>query len=183
MGVHVSPGPWFAPGLTPAQRIGRMEAHLHALGWRIRLRGRPLVLREGASWADPVTRTLRLRRSWTRYAPHDAALLAHELTHAIQAGRPWWRRWLFGLRAVLDRWFTLRIEVEAEAHELAMAMECGVTTAPRPLGGWRLIVESPAGQSQLNLASWTPGDPDDIERDTVVRAVELQREAHVRWRS
>lgn len=179
MDARVFAGPWFAPGLTPPERIAKVEAHVAAMGWRVALRWRWPA--PGRSWADPVCRALRLRRSWTRYAPVDACLLAHEAAHAVQAEGPLWRRVWWGLRAVFDRRFTLAIEVEAEAHELAMGRLVGVSPAARPLGGWRLFVRDIDGRLRLNLSSWTPGDPVEVQDAVVARSSELLREAAERW--
>lgn len=179
MDAAVTAGPWLAPGLTAPQRIAKMEAHAAALGWRVALRGRRVAANR--SWADPIFRALRLRRSWTRYAAVDACLLAHELAHAVQAEGGFWRRAWWGLRAVFDRRFTLAIEVEAEAHELAMGRLVGVSPAARPLGGWRLRVRDIDGRWRLNLSSWTPGDPVEVQDAIVARSGELLREAADRW--
>lgn len=138
MDAAVTAGPWLAPGLTAPQRIAKMEAHAAALGWRVALRGRWVAANR--SWADPVFRALRLRRSWTRYAAVDACLLAHELAHAVQAEGGFWRRVWWGLRV-------------------------------RDIDGrWR-----------LNLSSWTPGDPVEVQDAIVARSSELMREAADRW--
>lgn len=91
----------YSPGLTPRQRYVRARRLLADLGWKVALwprwalalgvrPGRSVALPVGVPWVLPG-RTVYY--SAGRSLEDEAALLAHEATHARQAeamGRWWW---------------------------------------------------------------------------------------------
>lgn len=88
-------------------------ARLRDLGYRVSVGDH-----ETRSICIPPLRRVVLRADFTGGTVDDAALLWHETTHAIRAGRGW-RAWAWTLRYALDPWFRAGEEVVAEAVGLA----------------------------------------------------------------
>jgi hypothetical protein len=90
-------------------------------------------------------------------------VVAHELTHDRQMGRGW-RRWAWTLRYLVDPWFRLRVEVEAEVAEYvtrANMLDRWPHVVHHGLGGWR-------------LPYMTPGDPEEIGERIKSMAMEVR---------
>lgn len=115
---------------------------LRCMGWGLCKVDRRL------SWANPLTKRVEIGAMVERDDASMARLLVHELTHARQQGRGFWRRFAWLCWYYLSRSFRLRVEVEARAHALlcrarmCRSMEVGLAVADAKveagaLAGWR----------------------------------------------
>jgi len=153
------------PRMGVAALRGWLVDHLAPAGYDVRIR-RPNGRWASRSWCNPVTRRILLRHDVDLESARGVALLAHEVTHARQQAGPWWYRWTWGARYLLDPWFRRAVEIEGEAWWAAVMVWLDgvhVVKAARmshTLGGWR----SP---------HYTPGEPDDMTERIAHRTREI----------
>lgn len=119
------------------------------------------------SWSNAITRRIWLRRSANLDRPSGVALLAHEVTHARQQAGCLPYRLAWGAWYILNPWFRLRAELEAEAWSAAVLFRVvpglnrrRIAESVHTLGGWR-------------APHRTPGDPEAHTRAVMLRAAEL----------
>jgi len=167
--VDALPGLTRGSGINAAAEPGAValaaSRALKAAGWRLAFRRGP-----GLTWANPITRTVRASRWATRGPADKAAVLVHELVHAIQFGGPGASFWTRLARLFLyfaSRRVRLAMEVEAKAHgalvrylttrqaaETAHQMARVAAAHVDSLTGWRVPYLTVGNEAEVTAWVW-----------------------------